>query len=105
MNRVNFGTNSGVIVDRCKDHGVWLDGGELRQLFEWMKAGGKLLQQEREAEQRKIAERELRKLQGQAAVGGANPDELSFDLLGGMLRKSDPDLFDIVAKAVRFFMK
>ena len=48
MNRVNFGTKSGVIVDRCKDHGVWLDGGELRHLFEWMKAGGKLLQQERE---------------------------------------------------------
>ena len=33
MNRVNFGARSGVIVDRCKDHGVWLDGGELRPLF------------------------------------------------------------------------
>ena len=109
MNRVNFGTNSGVIVDRCKDHGVWLDGGELRHLFEWMKAGGKLLQQEREAEQRKIAERELerekRKLQSQPSMVGTSSEESSFDLFGGTLRKSDPDLFDIVVKAVRFFVK
>lgn len=109
MNRVNFGANSGVIVDRCKEHGVWLDGGELRHLFEWMKAGGKLLQQEREAEQRKIEERELerekRKLQTSSATGGTYPDEESFELFGGTLRRSDPDLFDMVTKAIRFFMK
>ena len=58
MNRVNFGTKSGVIVDRCKDHGVWLDGGELRHLFEWMKAGGKLLQQERQEQLKKAEEQE-----------------------------------------------
>ena len=109
MNRVNFGTNSGVIVDRCKEHGVWLDGGELRHLFEWMKAGGKLLQQEREVELKKMEEREMererRALQSQAATGGTCSEELSFDLFGGTLRKSDPDLFDIVSKAVRFFTK
>jgi Zn-finger nucleic acid-binding protein len=109
MNRVNFGTNSGVIVDRCKEHGVWLDGGELRHLFEWMKAGGKLLQQEREAEQRKNEmrelEREKRKLQAQTASGGSYAENSSFDLFGGSLRNSDPDLFDIVTKAVRFFVK
>ena len=33
MNRVNFGVRSGVIIDRCKAHGVWLDGGELRHLM------------------------------------------------------------------------
>ena len=109
MNRVNFGVKSGVIVDRCREHGVWLDGGELRHLFEWMKAGGKLLQQERAEEQRKIETRELerekRKLQAQASTGGSSSYELSFDLFGGALRKSDPDLFDIVVKAVRFFVK
>lgn len=109
MNRVNFGTNSGVIVDRCKEHGLWLDGGELRHLFEWMKAGGKLLQQEREAELKRLEERELerqrRALQSQAATGGTCSEELSFDLFSGTLRKSDPDLFDIVTRAVRFFTK
>ncbi len=109
MNRVNFGTNSGVIVDRCKEHGVWLDGGELRHLFEWMKAGGKLLQQEREAEQRRIEARELerekRKLQSQSASGGSYPDDSGFSLFGGSLRNSDPDLFDIVTKAIRNFIR
>jgi len=40
MQRINYRAVSGVIVDRCLRHGVWLDGGELKQLFEWKKAGG-----------------------------------------------------------------
>ncbi len=42
MQRINYRVVSGVVVDRCLRHGVWLDGGELRQLFEWKKAGGAL---------------------------------------------------------------
>ena len=109
MNRVNFGTNSGVIVDRCKEHGVWLDGGELRHLFEWMKAGGKLLQQEKEQEQKRIETRELeqekRRAQRESATGGSYLEESDFSIFSGPLRNSDPDLFGIVVKAVRFFLK
>ncbi len=43
MNRVNFATMSGVVVDQCKEHGMWLDNGELIHLMEWKKAGGQLL--------------------------------------------------------------
>lgn len=43
MNRVNFGRRSGVVVDQCRKHGVWLEGGELRRLLEWKKAGGQVL--------------------------------------------------------------
>lgn len=43
MNRINFGYRSGVIVDSCKSHGVWLDNGEITHLMEWRKAGGQLL--------------------------------------------------------------
>jgi Zn-finger nucleic acid-binding protein len=43
MGRRNFGAKSGVIVDRCSTHGVWLDGGELKRILEWKKAGGQLL--------------------------------------------------------------
>jgi Zn-finger nucleic acid-binding protein len=109
MNRVNFGVKSGVIIDRCREHGVWLDGGELRHLFEWMKAGGKLLQQQREDEQRKNELRELergrRQQETQSASGGLYADDSGFNLFGGTVRNSDPDLFDIISKAVRFFMK
>lgn len=43
MARRNFGAKSGVIIDRCSTDGVWLDGGELKRLLEWKKAGGQLL--------------------------------------------------------------
>jgi Zn-finger nucleic acid-binding protein len=53
MNRVNFGQRSGVIIDQCIVHGIWLDSGELTHLLEWKKAGGQLLQQEHAAEMEK----------------------------------------------------
>jgi len=49
MNHVNFGGHSGVILDRCGPHGVWLDGSKLRRLTEWWRAGGKLIYQQNEA--------------------------------------------------------
>ncbi|MBF0379098.1 MAG: zf-TFIIB domain-containing protein [Desulfamplus sp.] len=58
MNRVSFGTRSGVVVDRCKEHGIWLNAGELRHLFEWKKAGGQLLHEQREREKNQRKERE-----------------------------------------------
>ena len=47
MNRTLHGKRSGVVVDRCRDHGLWLDAGELRQLLAWARAGGALLDLER----------------------------------------------------------
>lgn len=43
MNRCAHGHRSGIVVDRCHAHGVWLDGGELEVLFEWGAAGGHIL--------------------------------------------------------------
>jgi Zn-finger nucleic acid-binding protein len=104
MNRVNFGTRSGVVVDRCREHGIWLDGGELRRLCEWMKAGGKLLDQERQ-EQRKREEAVAEKLRLQSNRSAASDADTSFDLFSGSLKQQDPDLFDIVFKAIRLFTR
>jgi len=49
MSHLNFGGRSGVILDRCGSHGLWLEGGELRRLAEWWRAGGKLIHQNEEA--------------------------------------------------------
>ena len=49
----NYAKLSGVIVDFCKGHGIWLDGGELKHLMEWAKAGGMLHHQTSVAEQPK----------------------------------------------------
>lgn len=32
MNQAPFATGCGVVVDRCPDHGVWLDGGEIKRV-------------------------------------------------------------------------
>ncbi|MBT0653554.1 zf-TFIIB domain-containing protein [Geomobilimonas luticola] len=107
MNRINFGTKSGVIVDRCKEHGVWLDGGELRHLFEWMKAGGKLLDQERQEERKKAeAEREREERNRIARIPEGNyPENPIFDDYGSILRAGDPELFHLIRKAIAFFTR
>jgi Zn-finger nucleic acid-binding protein len=74
MNRVQFGARSGVVADRCRDHGVWLDGGELRQLMEWARSGGKLLDQRRE-EQRKAQEERTKRRRDQERRSRLPPAE------------------------------
>jgi len=103
MYRVNFGARSGVIIDRCKPHGVWLDGGELRHLFEWMKMGGKLLDQERQEQTRKEELKNESERRGKLAAYRDEPSP--FDSFGYPLRHSEPDFFDIVYKAIRFFTR
>lgn len=61
MNRMVFGHKSGVVIDQCRAHGIWLDGGEISHLLEWRKAGGQILhekkQSERQQRKRSPAER------------------------------------------------
>ncbi len=40
MNRNNFAKASGVIVDICKQHGVWFDTDELSSIVEFIRKGG-----------------------------------------------------------------
>jgi len=46
MRKLTYAAVSGVLVDRCVAHGVWLDSGELQQLFEWKSTAISLHQQE-----------------------------------------------------------
>lgn len=40
MNRSNFAKSSGVIIDMCRQHGVWFDAGELPKIIEFIDKGG-----------------------------------------------------------------
>jgi Zn-finger nucleic acid-binding protein len=40
MQRRNFRKSSGVILDICRGHGVWLDADELEQIAGFLLAGG-----------------------------------------------------------------
>jgi Zn-finger nucleic acid-binding protein len=86
MNRVNFARSSGIVLDICKAHGVWLDADELRRVLEFLRAGG--LQQAREREKRALDE-ELRLLRMRQSLAraeqrhyaAADRDEPSADSL------------------------
>lgn len=36
MAQRNFGRTSGILVDTCKKHGIWLDRGELRRVVDYL---------------------------------------------------------------------
>ena len=40
MNRSNFAKVSGIIIDTCKNHGVWFDADELPKIIEFIRKGG-----------------------------------------------------------------
>jgi Zn-finger nucleic acid-binding protein len=95
MSHLNFGGRSGVIVDRCGTHGVWLEGSELRRLTEWWRAGGKLIYQQHEAERARKLYGPLPENRRQAPLVTTEPDRYgepkgldSWDVLtivGGVL--------------------
>jgi len=62
MNRKNFGTTSGVVVDVCKKHGIWFDQGELPRVLAFVAAGGLTRSLQRQAE-------EAARLRHEAAAG------------------------------------
>jgi len=61
MNEIGFGGSSGVKIDQCQRHGVWLDGGELHRITEWWHAGGKHKHQARELSKAQWSERQQRR--------------------------------------------
>ena len=69
MNRKSYGVRSGVIIDQCRDHGIWLDGGELRRLVQWSRAGGQLHDQ-RQTIAKRAMEEKLRSTPPTAPEGG-----------------------------------
>ncbi len=95
MNRVRFGYKSGVIVDKCNEHGIWLDAGELRHLFEWMKAGGSLLHDQREVEKK---QEEVQEKLKNEQLKNMDWNNFSFSDIN-----KEPDIIDIFKRVVSWF--
>ena len=55
MTRRNFRKISGVLIDICRDHGVWLDAGELERIRCFIANGGLRKSQDREISANSIA--------------------------------------------------
>lgn len=86
MGRFNYKSVSGVIIDRCPSHGIWLDAGELTQLIEWKKAGGEIKAQKYEKD--KIKKRKTKeKLKEASPLKFDNDDDsLSFGVIDAFFR-------------------
>ncbi len=54
MNRGNFRRISGVMIDECGKHGVWLDSGELEKIRHFIADGGLDRAQDREIEKNRV---------------------------------------------------
>lgn len=73
MNRTNFARSSGVILDVCKSHGVWVDRGELQRVLGFVESGGLTVAREREREELIEEQRRLAAMQDRAQrVGGTS---------------------------------
>lgn len=57
MTRRNYGRQSGVIIDTCRDHGVWFDADELPRILAWIRSGGMAKAEEDRAAQQAREER------------------------------------------------
>jgi len=95
MNRSNFARSSGVIVDICKEHGVWFDVGQLPKIIEFIKSGGldrvrRREKAELEEERRKIAG-ERRELEMQEFRSGSSQTS-GLSIGGGSFIKALLDL-------------
>ncbi len=92
MNRSNFARSSGVIIDMCRDHGVWFDADELPKIIDFINKGGLTLQREKEKialedERRKLRDDQRRMARMESRSGGGrfeNGD--SSSVLGGILK-------------------
>jgi Zn-finger nucleic acid-binding protein len=97
MNRSNFARSSGVIIDLCKQHGVWLDPGELPKIIDFINSGGLARAREKEkidlqAERDKLREERRRLAALEQRSGSHSLGSGATDFHGGDLIKA---LFDL----------
>ncbi len=90
MHRRNFGRASGVIIDECHDHGVWLDCDELGKIAAFVASGGVAFGRKLEAEE--------------AAAGkptGVGPLPAGISMLPGGRRPEETPLGSVI-EVIRF---
>ena len=87
MNRKNFASTSGVIVDVCKPHGIWFDRDELGRIVQFVMKGG--LETSRRRELERLEEKLRRRREELVSFGGWSAPTTSEDAWL-------PDLLDVL---------
>jgi Zn-finger nucleic acid-binding protein len=98
MNRLNYAGRSGVVIEICRPHGIWLDRDQMRQIVQFIRAGG--MDRTRAIEKEELRRQQLA-TETAARIGGpsswmdnpmapsvsiGHPDnvQLAADLIGGL---------------------
>ncbi len=89
MNRTNFSHISGVIIDVCRNHGIWLDRGEMEHIIAFVESGGLAKQREREIEQLADETRRLRALEARSGTTAFTADSPQFITLHGRMAQAE----------------
>lgn len=87
MNRSNFARSSGVIIDLCKQHGVWFDADELPKIIDFIDKGGLARAREKE----KISLEEER--------GRLRSEQRKIAMMDSRTVSSGPNLFNPITEA------
>lgn len=100
MNRKLHGRRSGVIIDSCRDHGIWLDAGELRQLMEWTRAGGPVLCQDDYAREKQA--KSIRERRRKISENFENKNVLEEISVNTQNQQQSPlDIFEVIVETIK----
>lgn len=89
MARRQYVRGSGVIIDFCREHGIWFDADELHHVLDWIARGGKAVDPVPDVSADEIQEALARKSANRPVIGrwtprsGSSPD-LFDDVLSGL---------------------
>jgi len=90
MHRRNYAGASGVIVDFCREHGVWFDADELRRILAWIRSGGLAKVNETKARRKQLMSPDLSRCGSVLGMPFSGPEEsggesLLDDLFDGIV--------------------
>ncbi len=85
MNRVNYARRSGVVLDVCKDHGMWFDRDELRRVLLFIQEGGLERSRERDLEDLREAQRAAVRPPADGFGLGLESPQVASPMGGGLL--------------------
>jgi Zn-finger nucleic acid-binding protein len=102
MHRVNFAGQSGVIIDLCKDHGVWFEREELRKIVEFIRAGG--MNEARETQIERL-ERERQRLERERHEAADSMSRADSSIWGAQTDTGALDAIRITFDIARLFRR
>ena len=93
MSRKNYADRSGVVIDICRPHGIWLDRDEIRRIIAFIRSGGldraRKIETEQLQHERMMIEHEretpsMSDVTFQGSIGHHANVDLAADLIGGL---------------------